>query len=153
MSRRHNRKIMARVVKITIVLLVLFMVSCSPQKRVARLISKYNMEQLDTNIVRDTTITLFQPVDTTFMTNPIDTIVIFKNRVKTVVHRFHDTLKIYQHVLPDTSVTETMYIYRTTIVEVQPKWIHKAKRILFVVGGLLILSFLGFIAWRIAGLR
>lgn len=97
-------------------ILLLFLVACSPQKKLAKLLAKHP-ELRDTTVVVDT-ITIVQPervIDTVFRVTS-DTVVIERERIKVRYHQSHDTVWIEA-----TAKADTIHVpYRVEVPTVQP---------------------------------
>lgn len=85
------------------VLLVIF-ISCSPQKRLERIISKHpELTKKETIIIKDTFITKSIEIDTMFFNNT-DTFTITKDNIIIKYSKIHDTVKITMNKPPDTII-------------------------------------------------
>jgi len=111
--------------KFSVILLVGLFVSCSPQKKLNRLVKKHpELIKVDTIKVHDTTITEHVRKDTMLSWATLyDTAYIFKDKLSIRVVRVNDSIYIRGECLPDTIVKtiEVPYNY------VQP--IKKDKKI------------------------
>ena len=86
---------------------MMMLLSCSPQKRVERIL-KNNPYLLAEEIitVRDTVLVPGIIADTMVITNKADTVEIYKDRLYTRVIRIMDTLYIHSECFPDTIIIE-----------------------------------------------
>ena len=84
------------------IILIFLLCSCSPQKRIDRIVSK-NPELLtkDTITIRDTIITKSVSTDTIFNIN-FDTINIEKEKLKVRLIRINDTIQVFAECKEDT---------------------------------------------------
>ena len=104
--------------KLLLVLIAALAVSCSPQKRFTRLIDKHPYLVLsitDTLILSDTIYTDSIQFDTTWISLPIDTLILFDTLTESTVKiiRIHDTLTVSVTVPGDT-----IYIEKEVPVEI-----------------------------------
>ena len=79
------------------IFIIFFLFSCSPVKRFNRLIEKHpELIRTDTIVKKDTIRIRVPKVEykDTFVTNPIDTIEIEKERLKIKILRYYDTLQV-----------------------------------------------------------
>ena len=84
--------------------LILILFSCSPAKRLERLVSRHpELRHPDTLIVRDTLITPSVRADTTLHLEQLyDTVILEKERLQVKLLRISDTLYVEGNCLPDT---------------------------------------------------
>lgn len=95
--------------KLIFIFLAFFLFSCSPQKRLARLIKKYpELILADTIIYRDTFYTKHIKTDTIFsFFNYVDTVYIDKGKLKIKILPVNDnTIYVSGECLPDTIYIE-----------------------------------------------
>jgi len=86
-------------------LISLFVVSCSPQKRLSKLVSKYPnlIENKDTTIYFQTS-----SVDTSFVFNNFSSKDTFYIKdTKTKIYRFYDTIRVQQESKKDSLIINT----------------------------------------------
>lgn len=93
---------------ISIVLAVIILASCSPQKRLNRLVALHpELVQNDTIHIRDTTIIPATRIDTSFHESKLnDTIIITKEKLRVKIHSYQDSIYVYVHQEADTVVVE-----------------------------------------------
>lgn len=130
------------VLKALFVILLIGLVSCSPQKRLGNLIKNHpELIIHDTAYVHDTTVTSEIISDTTVILKPVrDTITITKDKYHVQIIRTHDTLTVSGGCLPDTVYSEKI-IYSNDVNPVHnicqiPFWIW------LIIGFLVILLLL-----------
>lgn len=100
-----------------IILILLILTSCNPQKRIDRIIKRNpHLIKKDTILIKDTIITEKVSKDTIFNIN-FDTINIEKEKLKVKLIRINDTIQLYAECKEDT-------IFYEKIVEVD-KIVHK----------------------------
>ncbi|MBC8456532.1 MAG: hypothetical protein H8D67_00875 [Deltaproteobacteria bacterium] len=89
-------------------LLLLLLISCSPEKRLARLIEHHpQLKVADTLIIRDTIpIPLIQADTVLHIDSLYDTVVIEKERLQVSILRLHDTLYLQGKCKADTIFLE-----------------------------------------------
>lgn len=93
------------------IILIIFLCSCSPQKRIDRIVRKHpELLTKDTIKIRDTLITKSVNTDTIFNIN-FDTINIEKEKLKVQLIRINDTIQVFAECKEDT-------IYFEKIIEV-----------------------------------
>ena len=99
--------------------------SCTPEKRVARLVKKYNLERNDTVWSKDTVISQSVRRDSTFFYNTKDSVIIREGRlVMKYFYNSHDsTVYLRGECKSDT-------IYRETIREINSISVQESKGIL-----------------------
>jgi len=88
-----------------LLLISLFVVSCSPQKRLSKLVSKYPnlIETKDTTIYFQTS-----SVDTSFVFNNFSSKDTFYIKdTKTKIYRFYDTIRVQQESKKDSLIINT----------------------------------------------
>lgn len=89
-----------------IIVVTLILSSCSAEWHLQRAIKKGIQTQLDTIVLLDTVITKEVFHDTTIITNPIDTITIYKDQWHVKIIRVNDTLQINGGCKADTLFIE-----------------------------------------------
>ena len=96
--------------------------SCTPEKRVARLVKKYNLERNDTVWSKDTVISQSVRRDSTFFYNTKDSVIIREGRlVMKYFYNNHDsTVYLRGECLPDT-------IYRDLPITVNSVNVQESK--------------------------
>jgi len=124
--------------------IVLFslLISCSPQERLNRLITKHpQLLQLDTLVVRDTVFVENYNYDTTTIIRSYDTTTVINNE-RVVLKYYYDTLRevIYHEVecLGDTVYVETLVPVEKAVFR-ELSWWEKYKEFIYI-GLVLILT-------------
>ena len=117
------------------IILVFLLISCSPQKRLNRLITKYpSLVELDTVLVRDTVVVENYNYDTTTLIRTHDTTVVINNE-KVVLKYFYDTLRetIYHDVecIGDTVYTEKLITVEKAVFR-ELSWWEKYKEFIYI---------------------
>ena len=117
------------------IILVFLLISCSPQKRLNRLITKYpSLVELDTILVRDTVVVENYNYDTTTLIRTHDTTVVINNK-KVVLKYFYDTLRetIYHDVecIGDTVYTEKLITVEKAVFR-ELSWWEKYKEFIYI---------------------
>ena len=117
------------------IILVFLLISCSPQKRLNRLITKYpSLVELDTILVRDTVVVENYNYDTTTLIRTHDTTVVINNE-KVVLKYFYDTLRetIYHDVecIGDTVYTEKLITVEKAVFR-ELSWWEKYKEFIYI---------------------
>ena len=120
---------------------LLLLMSCSPQKRLHRLVNKHpELSRVDTIKIQDTVIVPGPKVDTVFHSSVLkDTLIITKDKLQIRLLKINDTIYLDAKVEPDTVIL-TKEILVDRIVHVEPKkwWIEYWWLWLFLVGGIFI---------------
>ena len=100
---------------------VILFASCTPQKRLHRLLTKHpELTQVDTLIIQDTIITPGVNVDTVFHSSVLkDTITITRNNLQIKFIEIDDTIYLDAEVESDTVIL-TKEIFVDTIVYTEP---------------------------------
>ena len=119
-----------------VLFLSIFFASCSAQwhlkqavKKNPNIITEKVIRQVDTLIIRDSV-----KVEHTFTTKSIDTIIIDNEHFKTVVYRYHDTIRVVNTLKGDTiRITQKVVV---PVVEYKP-WYE--KYLFFLIIGVIIL--------------
>ena len=117
------------------IILVFLLISCSPQKKLNRLITKYpSLVELDTILVRDTVVVENYNYDTTTLIRTHDTTVVINNE-KVVLKYFYDTLRetIYHDVecIGDTVYTEKLITVEKAVFR-ELSWWEKYKEFIYI---------------------
>ena len=117
------------------IILVFLLISCSPQKRLNRLITKYpQLTELDTIIVRDTVVVENYNYDTTTIIRLHDTTMVVNNE-RVVLKYFYDTLRetIYHDVecIGDTVYTEKLITVEKAVFR-ELSWWEKYKEFIYI---------------------
>ncbi len=122
------------------------MVSCSPQKRMQKLLSRHpELLERDTILLSDTLITPQWQFDTVFLAERLrDTILIHKENLSIRIRQVHDTVYLETLRAADTVVIQNRVPIERIVLKQPPDnawhwWIYKAKILLFV---LFILAFM-----------
>ena len=126
------------------IILVFLLISCSPQKRLNRLITKYpSLVELDTILVRDTVVVENYNYDTTTLIRTHDTTVVINNE-RVVLKYFYDTLRetIYHDVecIGDTVYTEKLITVEKAVFR-ELSWCEKYKEFIYIGLVLLLVLF------------
>jgi len=126
------------------IILVFLLISCSPQKRLNRLITKYpSLVELDTILVRDTVVVENYNYDTTTLIRTHDTTVVINNE-RVVLKYFYDTLRetIYHDVecIGDTVYTEKLITVEKAVFR-ELSWWEKYKEFIYIGLVLLLVLF------------
>lgn len=89
-----------------ILISILIISACSPQKQLQKLLEKYpELKETETVIVQDTIYISENRTDTAFVFNSlIDTVLITNDRVDIRIIREYDTIKVNSYVKPDTVI-------------------------------------------------
>jgi len=117
------------------IILICLIVSCSPQKRLNRLLTNHpELTQLDTIIVRDTIVVETYMHDTTTIIRLHDTTTVINNE-RVVLKYFYDTLReiIYHDVecIGDTVYTEKLITVERAVFK-ELSWWEKYKDLIFI---------------------
>jgi len=108
-----------------IIILLLFLFSCSPQKRLERLLKKHQeLLTIDTITFRDTIYTQSITIDTAFITSAVDTILIIKDNLSTQVIRHNDSIFVYSNYAGDTIYIEKQIPIKTIINDSENKYTY-----------------------------
>jgi len=104
-----------------IFLLILILASCSPQRRLSRLLALHpELKTPDTLVLRDTIPIPQIQTDTILRLSTLhDTVTLHKDHLQVKIHRLHDTIYIQSKTLPDT-IIKTHRIPIQVIRYVQP---------------------------------
>ena len=102
----------------------LLLASCTPQKRLHRLLTKHpELTQLDTLIIQDTIITPGVNIDTIFHSSVLkDTITITKENLQIKLIQINDTIYLDAVVEPDTVIISKEIIVDRIIHTKPVKW-------------------------------
>ena len=121
-----------------LILLILLVASCSPQRRLSRLLALHpELKTPDTLVLRDTIPIPQIQTDTILRLSTLhDTVTIHKDHLQVKIHRLRDTIYIQSKTLPDT-IFITRRIPVQLIRYVQPD---------------ILVNFIGKIPWLIIGL-
>ena len=123
-------------------ILILLLVSCSPQKRLNRLITKHpNLIQLDTLIVRDTIVIESFNYDTVTTFKYSDTTIIV-NTEKVLARYYYDTLR--QEIWHEIECKEDTVFYKKLVpvekvVYKELSFWEKYETLIYILLGLFIL--------------
>ena len=112
---------------ILITLSILFLASCSPQRRLHRLVTKHpELSRIDTIKIQDTVIVPGVKTDTLFHSSALkDTITITKEKLQIRLIEINDTIYLNAKVEPDTVIlTKEIIVDRIIYTEPQ-KWFSK----------------------------
>ncbi len=118
-------------------LLLLFLSSCTPQKRLERLIRKHpELVRVDSVKIIDTVITRSVSIDTMQVMNTYDTFIVNRDRLTVQVIRHQDSIYVYGKCAGDTVVLERKVPVR--IIEVKesttvPWWVYVFLILVLVV--------------------
>jgi len=130
---------------ILIILSILLLASCSPQRRLHRLVSKHpELSRVDTIKVQDTVIVPGPKVDTVFHSSVLkDTLIITKEKLQIRLLEINDTIYLDAEVEPDTVIlTKEILVDRIIHTEPEKWWIQYWWLWVMLVGGILLLIFL-----------
>lgn len=126
------------------IVVLLLLASCSPQKRLHRLVSKHpELSRVDTIKIQDTVIVPSIKTDTVFSSSLLkDTVTITKEKLKIKLTEINDTIYLNAEVEPDTVIlTKDVLVDR--IVHVEPvKWWIKYWWVWVLLIGIIILFLL-----------
>ena len=88
----------------TLLLLILLLSSCSPQRRLNRLLALHpELKTPDTLLIHDTIpVPQFQTDTILRLSTLHDTVTLHKDHLQVKIHRLHDTIYIQSKTLPDT---------------------------------------------------
>ena len=129
---------------ILIILTILLLASCSPQRRLHRLVTKHpELSRVDTIKIQDTVIVLGLKADTVFHSSLLkDTIIITKEKLKIRLIEINDTIYLDAEVEPDTVII-TKEILVDRIIHTEPvKWWIEYWWVLVVLLGIVVILFL-----------
>ncbi len=118
-------------------ILLLFLASCTPQKRLERLIRNHpELVRVDSVKIIDTVITKSVSVDTMQVMNTYDTFIVNRDRLTVQVIRHQDSIYVYGKCAGDTVVLERKVPVR--IIEVKesttvPWWVYAFLVLVLVV--------------------
>ena len=127
---------------VEIILLVLIVFSCTPQKRLHRLINKHpGLMQLDTIVIRDTIVIEDYTHDTTTILQFHDSTTVVNNE-KVILKYFYDTLTREIHheytCLGDTIIQEKIVPYEKIVIQ-ELTWWQKYGNIIITITVILLL--------------
>lgn len=126
------------------IVVLLLLASCSPQKRLHRLVSKHpELSRVDTIKIQDTVIVPSIKTDTVFSSSLLkDTVTITKEKLKIKLTEINDTIYLNAEVEPDTVIlTKDVLVDR--IVNTEPvKWWIKYWWVWVLLIGIIILFLL-----------
>lgn len=118
-------------------ILILFLASCTPQKRLERLIRNHpELVRVDSVKIIDTVITQSVSIDTMQVMNTYDTFIVNRDRLTVQVIRHQDSIYVYGKCAGDTVVLERKVPVR--IIEVKestsvPWWVYAFLVLVLVV--------------------
>jgi hypothetical protein len=118
-------------------ILLLFLASCTPQKRLERLIRNHpELVRVDSVKIIDTVITRIVSIDTMQVMNTYDTFIVNRDRLTVQVIRHQDSIYVYGKCAGDTVVLERKVPVR--IIEVKestsvPWWVYAFLVLVLVV--------------------
>lgn len=128
------------------IFLLLVLISCSPEKRIARILKNHpNLIKSDTVYKTDTIIKKLRSIDTSFITKPIDTITITKDRIKLRIIRNYDKITVHDTVFPDTTLHKYAQVVNSVSVKQAQGFWQTVKQYLFVIGFLVFFFFLWYL--------
>ena len=121
--------------------LILLLFSCSPAKRLDRLVSRHpELKQADTITIRDTLISPGIRADTTLHLDQLyDTVVLEKERLQVKLHRTTDTLWVEGTCRPDTLIVEKQIPIEKIELVTEPFSLKTLKPVLWLLAGILLL--------------
>ena len=126
---------------ILITIILAIFVSCSPQQRLNRLITKHpELSRVDTIKIQDTVIVPGPKVDTVFSSSLLkDTVTITKDKLQIKLIEINDTIYLDAEVEPDTVIL-TKEILVDRIVHTEPaKWWVRYWWVFVLLVGVIIL--------------
>ena len=136
---------------IILVLAILLLGSCSPQRRLNRLIRNHQeLSQLDTITITDTTILPEIRIDTVVHHSTLkDTLIITKEKLKLQLIEINDTIYIEAYHEPDTvvftkEIPVERIIYKETESKLKTALLKFKYYLLFVVGFIVLVIILRF---------
>jgi len=126
---------------IQVFFLIILLISCTPQKRLNRLIEKHpTLVQLDTIIIRDTVIVESYAHDTTTIFQFHDSTTVINNE-KVILKYFYDTLTREIHheytCLGDTIIQEKI-VQVEKVVYKELSWWEKYQTLVYILLGLFV---------------
>lgn len=126
---------------IQVFFLIILLISCTPQKRLNRLIEKHpTLVQLDTIIIRDTVIVESYAHDTTTIFQFHDSTTVINNE-KVILKYFYDTLTREIHheytCLGDTIIQEKI-VQVEKVVYKELSWWEKYQTLIYILLGLFV---------------
>lgn len=132
---------------IQVFFLIILLISCTPQKRLNRLIEKHpTLVQLDTIIIRDTVIVESYAHDTTTIFQFHDSTTVINNE-KVILKYFYDTLTREIHheytCLGDTIIQEKI-VQVEKVVYKELSWWEKYETLIYIILAL----FVGLIIYK-----
>lgn len=132
--------------RIILLLIPILLISCSPEKRIARIAKKYNLIQTDTIFRKDTVLVEGARKDTTIHYLQNDTFVLReKNMVYKYYYNVHDsTVYLDGECLPDTIIREVPITVNS--INVQDKGVRQ-RIIDYVINNLLTLLLMILVAY------
>lgn len=119
------------------IILLLLLASCTPQKRLERLIRNHpELVRVDSVKIIDTVITRSVSIDTMQVMNTYDTFIVNRDRLTVQVIRHQDSIYVYGKCAGDTVVLERKVPVR--IIEVKesttvPWWVYVFLILVLVV--------------------
>ena len=131
---------------ILIIITILIFASCSPQKRLHRLVTKHpELSRIDTIKIQDTILVPGVKTDTVFRSSLLhDTVTISKEKLKIRLIEINDTIYLDAVVEPDTVII-TKEILVDRIVHVEPeKWWLKYWWVWVLLGLIILLIVMRF---------
>jgi len=144
MVRKSIRQVFVKII------LICLIVSCSPQKRLNRLLTRYpNLTEQDTIVVRDTIMVEKYVHDTTTILEFHDTTTVINNE-RVVLKYFHDTLTKEIHHYVECK-GDTVYMEKLVPIEKavfrELSWWEKYREFLYIglilIGVLMIIKKIG----------
>ena len=131
---------------ILIIFSILLLASCSPQRRLHRLVTKHpELSRVDTIKIQDTVIVPGPKIDTVFHSSVLkDTLIITKEKLQIRLLEINDTIYLDAEVEPDTVIlTKEILVDRIIHTEPEKWWIEYwwvwALLVLFVLSILIII--------------
>ena len=121
---------------------LLLIISCSPEKRLARLMALHpGLKASDTLLVLDTFLIPFVQADTILHINSLfDTVVIEKDRLQVSVLRLHDTLYLQGKCKTDTIFLEKKVPFEKIVIVKPDRFDSIISKIPWLVSGLIAVS-------------
>ncbi len=120
----------SRLFYLLIILTILLLFSCSPQRRLHRLITKHpELTQMDTIVFTDTTIIPEIRIDTVIHHSALrDTVIITKDKLKLQLIEINDTIYIEAYHEPDTIIIIKEIPVERIIHKKPEKWMKRVWR-------------------------
>jgi len=132
---------------LTILIFLIVAPSCSPSRRLSRLLALHpELKIPDTIVIKDTLTTPQYEADTVIHIDSIhDTVILQKDRLEIKLHRIHDTLYIQGKCKADTVIVQrTIPVEKIKVVKVD-KWDKLISKLPWLISGLICLVILAIV--------